>query len=175
MILDEYIEAVRRKVPDADPATIERDLDTVLKDLADLVSSASYPQKGLLRKAFTTITVTAGEATIPATMHERAAISAEITPDTSWGVTEKCQFLPDPRDLANPPDLADFVFFSVEGGKLKFVNSSGTAVSGTIPRIVANYHAAITEVPDDLEPELIRRGIAFAREGTNQPANSQTA
>lgn len=168
MLVTEYVDAVLRRAPGARPEQVERDLVTNLKRLSDRIAASPYPRKGLLRKTFTNVTVTAGEASLPSGMNVEGIPSAEITPATAWVATERVQYLPNPVDLLSPPDLIDFAFFAYEKGaggtgKLLFRDSAGEVLDGTLSTIIANFDAVIADIVDtDLQDELIALGAETA-------------
>lgn len=167
MGMDEEQAPVRR-------TAIEAGLDRALQELAEQIASHKSPAKRSLLQDTFSFTLSGGEVALtgePTLMRKYIPISGYVT---LTGVTEALQWLPHRRDLDHPPPLPDYQFYCIADDKIRVVDSSGTATTGTALSILGSYVPTISQVSDpELVDELVNIGIRQFTQGGEQVDESQ--
>lgn len=171
---DQYLERVYLRVSKGLPESAagvyrtacEASLPDALQELgAKVAKSEDGATRSQLQKTFS-FSLSSGEASFPSGLYPESLGRAYLT-HTSY--TEPGQFLPNVQDLTSPPYLSDFFYYSTYGvgtsppaGKLRCVDYTGTALSGTVTAY-ANYIPSLTDtnfpLPDTLADDLVDTGV----------------
>lgn len=151
----EHISRVGNRITNGDPITaaladaIDKLIPASLQRLGQNVADSPDPAtRALLMKSYS-LALTSGDVAISTDMVVSAIPKAAISVPN---YTELAQFLPFYQDIFSPPNLADFPFFTIHEGKLKFRAYDGSVIAGT----VTAYTSFIPTLSNlDTTPELI--------------------
>lgn len=146
-------------------SAIENQLPQALQRLADEVA-ANSKERVRLQSLFP-LTLggagTAGEEPLPSTVvTNKSAIEGWYV--RMSGVPNELQYLPNRRDLDNPLSALDYYYYTLFNGALVVRDANGNIPAETALSLYANYTPTISQVPAELEDNLINCGVQVALE-----------
>lgn len=177
--LNEYVDKIfyrlSRGLPEREighyRSAIESTAQAALQDLADSVAASEEPKRGLLQKSFP-FTLSGGEATLSAETNLLISTIPLTGYVTLSGVTAPLQWLPNRLDLDFPPNIGDFVFYTLLDQKIIVRDATGAIPSPTALTIHGSYVPTFADIPNELvDDDLIKIGLNLALGlGLQQPS-----